>query len=215
MRSLRILSTPTAQRSSAPFIAHCLPLPYLCSVQVVPGIPVSHPPPPSHRRSTLSPISMGSLDLGAAQEDRRHSRRRTRSSSGFLLLPCRMGLLAGDILPSHPQIDLFGSLKLGLVLWIFATPVDSARYGSTAGHAGDEVVPLPHRPQLELMSSPSAAADGAEVIPSCCRRRQTPPLPQWWQLDGSQEKQGKRKGAKRQGKWTVATDRCPLAYCSG
>uniref|UniRef100_A0A0D3EMP4 Uncharacterized protein n=1 Tax=Oryza barthii TaxID=65489 RepID=A0A0D3EMP4_9ORYZ len=104
MRSLRILSTPTAQRSSAPFIAHCLPLPYLCSVQVVPGIPVSHPPPPSHRRSTLSPISMGSLDLGAAQEDRRHSRRRTRSSSGFLLLPCRMGLLAGDILPSHPQV---------------------------------------------------------------------------------------------------------------
>uniref|UniRef100_A0A0D3EMP0 Uncharacterized protein n=1 Tax=Oryza barthii TaxID=65489 RepID=A0A0D3EMP0_9ORYZ len=54
-----------------------------------------------------------------------------------------------------------------------------ARYGSTAGHAGDEVVPLPHRPQLELMSSPSAAADGAEVIPSCCRRRQTPPLPQF------------------------------------
>uniref|UniRef100_A0A0E0HS75 Uncharacterized protein n=1 Tax=Oryza nivara TaxID=4536 RepID=A0A0E0HS75_ORYNI len=104
MRSLRILSTPTAQRSSAPFIAHCLPLPYLCSVQVVPGIPVSHPPPPSHRRSRLSPTSMGSLDLGAAQEDRRHSRRRTRSSSGFLLLPCRMGLLAGDILPSHPQV---------------------------------------------------------------------------------------------------------------
>uniref|UniRef100_A0A0D9Y708 Uncharacterized protein n=1 Tax=Oryza glumipatula TaxID=40148 RepID=A0A0D9Y708_9ORYZ len=88
-----------------------------------------------------------------------------------------------------------------------------ARYGSTAGHAGDEVVPLPHRPQLEPMSSPSAAADGAEVIPSCRRHRQTPPLPQ--------EKQGKRKGAKRQGKWTmsyndsVATDRCPLAYCSG
>ncbi|EEC80789.1 hypothetical protein OsI_23320 [Oryza sativa Indica Group] len=103
MRSLRILSTPTAQRSSAPFIAHCLPLPYLCSVQVVPGIPVSHPPPPSHRRSRLSSTSMGSLDLGAAQEDRRHSRRHTRSSSGFLLLPCRMGLLAGDLLPSHPQ----------------------------------------------------------------------------------------------------------------
>ncbi|EEE65857.1 hypothetical protein OsJ_21640 [Oryza sativa Japonica Group] len=140
MRSLRILSTPMAQRSSAPFIAHCLPLPYLCSVQVVPGIPVSHPPPPSHRRSRLSSTSMGSLDLGAAQEDRRHSRRHTRSSSGFLLLPCRMGLLAGDLLPSHPQ---------------------------------------------------------------------------WWQLDGSQEKQGKRKGAKRQGKWTVATDRCPLAYCNG
>lgn len=107
------------------------------------------PPPPSHRRSRISPTSMGSLDLGAAQEDHRHSRRRTRSSSGFLLLPCRMGLLAGDILPSHPQvtpsiprcchtlshssacprpygqIDLFGSLKLGLVLWIFATPVDT------------------------------------------------------------------------------------------
>uniref|UniRef100_A0A0D3GHN3 Uncharacterized protein n=1 Tax=Oryza barthii TaxID=65489 RepID=A0A0D3GHN3_9ORYZ len=80
----------------------------------------------------------------------------------------------------------------------------SARYGSTAGHAGDEVVPLPHRPQMEPTSSPSAAADGAEVIPSCRRRRQTPPLPQWWQLDGSQEKQGKRKGAKRQGKWTVS-----------
>uniref|UniRef100_A0A0D3GHN4 Uncharacterized protein n=1 Tax=Oryza barthii TaxID=65489 RepID=A0A0D3GHN4_9ORYZ len=38
-----------------------------------------------------------------------------------------------------------------------------ARYGSTAGHAGDEVVPLPHRPQMEPTSSPSAAADGAEM----------------------------------------------------
>ncbi|BAF15004.1 Os04g0478600 [Oryza sativa Japonica Group] len=60
-----------------------------------------------------------------------------RSSPGSLLLPHRMGLLAGDLLPSHPQvtssiprcchtlshssacprpygqIDLFGSLKLG------------------------------------------------------------------------------------------------------
>nr|CAE05874.3 OSJNBa0044K18.16 [Oryza sativa Japonica Group] len=64
-----------------------------------------------------------------------------RSSPGSLLLPHRMGLLAGDLLPSHPQvtssiprcchtlshssacprpygqIDLFGSLKLGFVVF--------------------------------------------------------------------------------------------------
>uniref|UniRef100_A0A0E0FKB6 Uncharacterized protein n=1 Tax=Oryza nivara TaxID=4536 RepID=A0A0E0FKB6_ORYNI len=136
MRSLRILSTPTAQRSSAPFIAHCLPLPYLCSVQVVPGIPVSHPPPPSHRRSRLSSTSMGSLDLGAAQEDRRHSRRRTRSSSGFLLLPCRMGLLAGDILPSHPQCKI----------WFHRWPRwRRGRSSSSSATAGADVLPICRR----------------------------------------------------------------------
>ncbi|BAS71637.1 Os01g0287700 [Oryza sativa Japonica Group] len=81
MRSLRILSTPTAQRSSAPFIAHCLPLPYLCSVQVVPGIPVSHPLPlPTGDQgsarlrwdpSTSVPPRKIIVTRGAAQEVRR------------------------------------------------------------------------------------------------------------------------------------------------
>uniref|UniRef100_A0A0D9Y707 Uncharacterized protein n=1 Tax=Oryza glumipatula TaxID=40148 RepID=A0A0D9Y707_9ORYZ len=160
MRSLRILSTPTAQRSSAPFIAHCLPLPYLCSVQVVPGIPVSHPPPPSHRRSRLSPTSMGSLDLGAAQEDRRHSRRRTRSSSGFLLLPCRMGLLAGDILPSHPQMEFASSTLHVIGVQDMVPPLATLETRSflfPIGHSWSRCPPhLP--PPTELRSSPAAAA---------------------------------------------------------
>uniref|UniRef100_A0A0E0FKB8 Uncharacterized protein n=1 Tax=Oryza nivara TaxID=4536 RepID=A0A0E0FKB8_ORYNI len=87
----------------------------------------------------------------------------------------------------------------------------------------------PHLPPpTELRSSPAAAAAAKlqRCHSLCISQRGLIFLSlqeeeRWWQLDGSQEKQGKRKGAKRQGKWTmsyndsVATDRCPLAYCSG